>query len=319
MLWLTLRQLKSKDPKAREQAAKALGASKNPQAVEALATALKDAEWEVQVAAAESLEQIGDARAIVPLTAALKDENFRPRWAAIRALGKIGGADVVVPLVSALYDRDSDIRREAATALAALDWKPANTDQHILYAMALGRYSEAAAQGEAAVEPLMEVVGGSSLVKREMRYAAAQALARVGCVGVERLVRVLNYGNPEPRETAREALIRVGCAAVESLIEVLQDLDEYRDKKRWNAAKALGEIGDLRAVQPLVATLKDEDGSVRDEAKKALIKIGKPSTEPLAAALHDYDWKVRIAAAETLGQIGDSNCGSLTILGKGRA
>lgn len=37
----------------------------------------------------------------------------------------------------------------------------------------------------------------------------------------------------------------------------------------------MGELGDKRAVQPLVALLKDEDEEVRQSVTKALSKLGR--------------------------------------------
>jgi len=59
--------------------------------------------------------------------------------------------------------------------------------------------------------------------------------------------------------------------AVEPLIEALGD-EEDRGI-RWRAAVALGEIGDERAVEPLIETLKDEDIIVRWNAAEALGEI----------------------------------------------
>ena len=74
---------------------------------------------------------------------------------------------------------------------------------------------------------------------------------------------------------------------------------------RWAAAEALGEMGDLRAVAPLLAALQDEDWRVRWAAAEALGRIGEPAVEPLLAALQDEDEDVRRAAVEALGKIGD--------------
>ena len=74
---------------------------------------------------------------------------------------------------------------------------------------------------------------------------------------------------------------------------------------REAAAKALGAIGDARAVEPLIAALKDENKYVSQAAAKALGKIKDPRpVEPLIAALKDqYSW-ARAAAAEALGRLG---------------
>ena len=61
-------------------------------------------------------------------------------------------------------------------------------------------------------------------------------------------------------------------------IAALKDEDS---EVRWNAAKALGKIGDA-AVAPLIAALKDGDPEVRGNAAKALGEIGdKRAVDPL--------------------------------------
>ena len=65
---------------------------------------------------------------------------------------------------------------------------------------------------------------------------------------------------------------------VKRLIEALKDKD--RDVRR-DAANALGEIKDARAVEPLIKALKDEDNYVREQAAAALGKIrGKREVKP---------------------------------------
>ena len=79
--------------------------------------------------------------------------------------------------------------------------------------------------------------------------------------------------------------------------------DPYGDMHRA-AAKALGQIGDPRAVEPLIVVLKDE--LVRITAIEALGAIGDPrAVEPLVAVLEDPEYYRREAAARALGQIGD--------------
>ena len=61
---------------------------------------------------------------------------------------------------------------------------------------------------------------------------------------------------------------------VEGLIRAL----DYRAPEvRQNAANALGNIGDPRAVEPLIVALKDENLWVCDAATSALVKIGEPA------------------------------------------
>jgi HEAT repeat protein len=70
---------------------------------------------------------------------------------------------------------------------------------------------------------------------------------------------------------------------------------------RCNAAEALGRIGDVRAVEPLLIALKESITDVRNISAEALGKIGDArAIEPLITALDDNSWNVRSAAARAL-------------------
>jgi HEAT repeat protein len=58
---------------------------------------------------------------------------------------------------------------------------------------------------------------------------------------------------------------------------------------RRAAAEALGQLGDARAVEPLIARLGDAAWNVRRAAAEALVKIGAPAVEPLIGRLGDDD------------------------------
>jgi HEAT repeat protein len=106
------------------------------------------------------------------------------------------------------------------------------------------------------------------------------------------------------RLDAAEVLGKIGdLRAVEPLIAALSDEDLG---VRQCATDALGKIGDPRAVEPLInSALLDESLSVRERAARALGKIGEPTVESSIVALSDTDWDVRLDAAEVLGKIGD--------------
>ena len=79
----------------------------------------------------------------------------------------------------------------------------------------------------------------------------------------------------------------IGAPAVEPLIAALKNSDE---NVRRQAAEALGMIGDVRAVEPLLNTLKDRNLS----AIKALGQIGDVrAVEPLAKALSEGKTRIR--------------------------
>lgn len=74
---------------------------------------------------------------------------------------------------------------------------------------------------------------------------------------------------------------------------------------RSEAMRALREIGDSRAVEPLIQALEDENPFVRFNAVEALMMIrAEKAVEPLIETLKDEDWNVRKEAASALGEIG---------------
>jgi hypothetical protein len=73
------------------------------------------------------------------------------------------------------------------------------------------------------------------------------------------------------------------------------------------AVKALGNLGDTRAVDALITALKDEDLWVKRHAVEALIKIrGEYTVDKLIVALNQENAWVKEQAAEILGKIGDA-------------
>jgi HEAT repeat protein len=100
---------------------------------------------------------------------------------------------------------------------------------------------------------------------------------------------------------------------VQGLILALKNRDP---KVQYDAAEALGDLGDNRAVEPLATALKnDEFSGVRWKAAEALSKLGSPAVPVLIGALRHDDDDVRWKAAIALGEIGDPQAiGPLIIL-----
>jgi uncharacterized protein YecA (UPF0149 family) len=94
----------------------------------------------------------------------------------------------------------------------------------------------------------------------------------------------------------REAVLALGHDAVDDLIDVLQDEELLAADSPGDgfapvhAARLLGELGDPRAVQPLLDVILegDWDELVVDAASTALPKHGRAALEPLLAA-HDAE------------------------------
>ncbi len=86
-------------------------------------------------------------------------------------------------------------------------------------------------------------------------------------------------------------------------------LTDQKEEVRAAAARILGQIRDARAIEPLLATLKETQlWSLARAAAQALGQIGDiRAVEPLVGALKGQDWQLRLVAAQALGQIGDAH------------
>jgi MFS family permease len=104
----------------RVEAARGMGRSHTPLAVDKLVDALEDLSPRVRSEAARSLGEVGRDEAVEPLVETLHDDESDIRPEAAAALGKIGAAGSVEALVAALDDEDPRVRQSAALALGEI-------------------------------------------------------------------------------------------------------------------------------------------------------------------------------------------------------
>jgi len=83
-------------------------------------------------------------------------------------------------------------------------------------------------------------------------------------------------------QNARRELVAMGEQTVPRLIEAAADSRQW---VRWEAAKALGEIGGPIATEALLGFLEDENFEIRWLAAEGLIRTGRPIVEPVLRAL----------------------------------
>jgi hypothetical protein len=95
------------------------------------------------------------------------------------------------------------------------------------------------------------------------------------------------------RQRSRQSLVTIGKPAVIFLVKLLRDRN---DQVRWEAAKALGEIGDGRAAPALIVALEDEEFDVRWLAAEGLIALGYKGLAPLLKALTERPQSVWLRA-----------------------
>lgn len=164
----------------------------------------------------------------------------------------------------------------------------------------------------AAVEPLITALSDDHY---KVSLAAVEALLMIpDRRAVMPLIDYLKTRQGSSGSAEKQQIVAI-CAlkkiadpqAVIPLVEFLgiDNEDHASFEARGYAVVALGEFGDERAVEALVAALSEPFISF-DCPGRALVKIGKAAVQPLLAALgHDYE-RVREKAAAALGEIGDS-------------
>lgn len=191
-------------------------------------------------------------------------------------------------LIEAMRSEDALTRQRAALVLGEMDEKKA-------------------------VQPLIRTLGDPVQAVRE---AAADSLAMVGRTAVEPLIEILTHPERlEKEEELREEQAELLGGGEEEPEDITVTagrtgpswtIQTSRDLRRVYAAAILGEIGDERAMEPLVRALKDGNVDVRCQASGALTKMGKGAVGPLTDMLRDSDHEIRVVAAGMLGDIGDS-------------
>ncbi len=97
------------------------------------------------------------------------------------------------------------------------------------------------------------------------------------------LANLLNSEDDKVRTKARKSLVVIGKQAVLPLSFVLENSKIY--KARWEAAKALSEIRDIKSIPVLVKALEDPASDVAWLAAKTLKKFKKAAWPELLLAL----------------------------------
>ena len=292
-----------KDKAVRHSAAKALGEIGDAQATELLIKALQDKKSKC-ADVAKTLGEIGDAKAVKPLIEALNDANalimatnesidrrtkaLKPLIenlgdanalviATAQSLGRIGDARAVKPLKKALLDiLDPKLMVVICEALGEIGWVENRDEASVKYWLVKDKVNECFEIGHANVEPLVKTIKYTSGSMRKQ------------------LVKILiKIGDKRSAELLREEL-----------------MDAMIDKRANNNSKSslvysLGEIGDAKAVEPLIEALNDTSFKIRNAATISLGRIGDArAVEPLIAALDKFSGWAR--AAKALGEIGDA-------------
>ncbi len=316
-----VRSLGDPEPTVRVHAVEALGKIGGPVVVVPLVTRLEDDKGEVRKAAVLELRELGDARAVIPLVGLFDDSSVEVRTSAIEAVGVLHDEAAVPALLREFRenrDRAETVKIAAVTSLGNLE-------------------AERALPGLLAEFDPSNSTRASSDLRGKVAFAMAQIAAAHPAApesqqALVKLVEALDEG--AMRNAAREALLRAAGSAVPPLIEYLEGkivrgdplaaveiLQELRDPRATPALiaelergripqetvlLALRELGDKRALLPILGLLEDKDPAVRLRAMRTLDPLLRPESEAadlIAERLTDEDPEIRLMAARYLGRM----------------
>jgi len=194
-------------------------------------------------------------------------------------------------LSSRSYAILADLGQAAVPALLdAIDTPDRVQREHVIAALGNLKVGKA-------VPAIIEVLENPELGRR---YVAAWALGEIGDpAAVPALVAALGDRDAEVRKYATRSLIKFNRQAVPSLLAYLPNAPV---EGAAGAIRALGDIADRRALEPLLARV---GGPNRRDVYLALGKLRDSGAEQaLIAGLQDPDWRVRMNAAMALGPLG---------------
>ena len=194
-------------------------------------------------------------------------------------------------------------------------------------------------QSQMAVAALIDAVGDPV---EDVRLAAVWALGQLNEPrGLRLLLGVIEEGDRWTGSHIVEAIISMGPEITSEIIPRLEAttninarllyvqfcgllqitealgplfllLKDPNKETRISAAKALGQIGDVSAVESLIISLDDESWEVRAQTAKALGALGdRQAVDKLKRALLDENWWVRHNAADALYRLGEEGIKAL--------
>ncbi len=259
---------------ANRHIATALGALRARDAVPTLQQLTASADGFTQVAAVDALGQIGDAAAVDTLVGVATSEQVEPFTAkrALLALGRIGDAKAGPTVLRMLYAERPGVSFFPEASFAAVQI------------------------GKPMAAPLLSVLEGRDA---DLSFWARQRGVVSGALYAKAAQLLGDVGGPD---------------AVPALISKLSYRDEDPGLElyvRVFAAESLGRLRAREAVRPLSDLLaREQSGAARDRYCEALARIGDPGALPaLRAAAASGDWTLRegpLTAISRLGAGGDA-------------
>ena len=272
-------------------------------AVDTLTEFLHARESDVRFKAVKALGTFHDPRAVDALLAAVDDPACLCAQEAIRSLIELKDPRAMQPLFDPPVSLSIDLRFQLMDALKSFG--PSASDFLIV------KLDDPDAKVEERAALLLGSMNDTSAVPTLVthlrspnpiiRQSAASALMEITDPSIANsLAEALKHGSPDERESTACLLGQLGDhRALKPLIAVANSNDRFGH--RFCAVTGLGNIGDRRAIPALTATLRDSDENLRRLSAASLSQFKDARVVPLlTTALKDNSSEVQKAAANSL-------------------
>ncbi|MBI5551343.1 MAG: HEAT repeat domain-containing protein [Desulfobacterales bacterium] len=216
------------------------------------------------------------------------------------------GADAIAILRKIMVDMAHPLQMNAAFALYRLDWEPETLEEKICYFARISDQAQLDAIAQEGVGTLKQL-----FIKGEHPGPIAKALASTGAEGITFIIEEnRRFVDPVGHNPVVEALLEHGRNHVDLMLEYFEG-DTSRQQTKGYLAHVLGAFGTSKAVQLIMEFLEDalkettpSDNINYFAAAKALGTIGDSRAVPLLikALKSKHPW--RRGAASALGDIG---------------
>lgn len=271
-----------------------MGSEAVPMLVEIVKDKGKD--WVTRCLSLQLLGRIKDGSAVEPIISILENssENAQARMFSAISLGMIGDKRALSGLRNVVRDNDKNVKRASISAIGHL-------------------------KDDRAVQCLLDVLYDSD------QLAQVRAIKSLGEIGAKSasgaLLRKLLYEEDAFLTTKDDKsqptihkiyskIVRMNTIAVLGelktreavpiLMEILENKEEEANVRKASAT-ALSNIGDRRAIEPLIKILYDENEGIRVYSAEALAELGYvkaiPHMESILAEIKDKHIRNRITKA----------------------
>lgn len=268
-----LLQAAAPDPHDRETAINGLGWLGNPHAVKQLIALLEDPDSLVKTRAAWALRQIRDKSALPELINALKSTDATVRRAVIWAIVEINDVTVstIDTLVEALEDRDSQVREAAVYGLGKIE----------------------TTRSTAKLTELLFANDENDEIKRKIILALAEIK---GSLSLDTLVKFMEQHSDSP--LISNVLYSIAAFNESATPKLLDLVNSPNDRVKYWAIEIIGIMRSPDGVEPLIASLQNENPKIVERSIVSLGKIGDDrALEPLLRFLQDENYSELVIEA----------------------